>query len=199
MRSGAEQAKEAESSRNRTALRGTQEYLLAASVLAMVIAFRRHVTARYPTGKIAKIMGIVPVSFGEGPTTTRGSVSSTEGVNSGLGVFLCRGSIDMQVSVSSGVRCSCGIVAYQYKTVSRAVRSSQVSTQGCNGTRRGLHRFRCLRSRQRSALLQGGTSRESFQPWEVELLLDIQNCQIKESTREGVLRRIERGDTSQQR
>ena len=52
-------------------------------------------------------------------------------------------------------------------------------------------------------LLKGGTRRETFQPWEVELLLDIENCQIKESAREGVLRRyqeavrrqLERGGT----
>jgi len=52
-------------------------------------------------------------------------------------------------------------------------------------------------------LYQGGTGRETFQPWEVELLVDIQNCQIKDSAREGVLRRyqqavqrrIARGDT----
>ncbi len=40
-------------------------------------------------------------------------------------------------------------------------------------------------------LLQGETRRETFQPWEVDLLLDIQNCQIKESAREGVLRRYQ--------
>ncbi len=52
-------------------------------------------------------------------------------------------------------------------------------------------------------LLQGRTSREAFQPWEVDLLLDIQDCQIDESAREGVLRRyqqavrrqLERGGT----
>ncbi len=52
-------------------------------------------------------------------------------------------------------------------------------------------------------MLQGRTSRQSFQPWEVDLLLDIESCQIKESARERVLRRyqqavqrqIERGGT----
>ncbi len=52
-------------------------------------------------------------------------------------------------------------------------------------------------------LLQGRATRESFQPWEIELLLDIEHCQIKESARDGVLRRyqqavqrrIARGDT----
>ena len=27
-------------------------------------------------------------------------------------------------------------------------------------------------------LLKGGTRRETFQPWEVELLLDMQSCRI---------------------
>ena len=51
-------------------------------------------------------------------------------------------------------------------------------------------------------LLQGETRRETFQRWEVDLLLDVQNCRIKELAREGVLRRyqqavqrrIERGE-----
>jgi len=38
-------------------------------------------------------------------------------------------------------------------------------------------------------LLKGGTRRETFQPWEVDLLLDMENCWIGESAREGVLRR----------
>jgi hypothetical protein len=41
-------------------------------------------------------------------------------------------------------------------------------------------------------LLRGRASRETFQPWEVELLVDIHNCQIKESARENVLRRYQR-------
>ena len=56
-------------------------------------------------------------------------------------------------------------------------------------------------------LLLGRASRETFQRWEVELLLDIHSCQIKESAREGVLRRyqqavqrqVERGDTAPMR
>ena len=40
-------------------------------------------------------------------------------------------------------------------------------------------------------VLQGRTRRETFHSWEVELLLDIENCQIKESAREGVLRRYQ--------
>ncbi len=51
-------------------------------------------------------------------------------------------------------------------------------------------------------LLQGETKRETFQRWEVDLLLDGQNCRIEELAREGVLRRyqqavqrrIERGE-----
>ena len=38
-------------------------------------------------------------------------------------------------------------------------------------------------------LRKGGTRRETFQPWEVELLLDMQSCRIQESAREGTLRR----------
>ena len=41
-------------------------------------------------------------------------------------------------------------------------------------------------------LLQGGTRRESFQRWEVVLLLDIQNCQIEKSARGDTLRRYQR-------
>ena len=41
-------------------------------------------------------------------------------------------------------------------------------------------------------LLQRGTSRETFQPWEVDLLLDMQNCRIEESAWEGTLRRYQR-------
>ena len=42
-------------------------------------------------------------------------------------------------------------------------------------------------------LLRGGTGRETFHPWEVDLLLDIRNCQIKQSAWEGVLRRYYSG------
>ena len=40
-------------------------------------------------------------------------------------------------------------------------------------------------------LLKGGTRRETFQPWEVDLLLDMQGCRIGELAREGVLRRYQ--------
>lgn len=40
-------------------------------------------------------------------------------------------------------------------------------------------------------LLQGGTSREMFQPWEFELLLDIEKCRMRESTRRNTLRRYQ--------
>jgi hypothetical protein len=41
-------------------------------------------------------------------------------------------------------------------------------------------------------LLRGKILRNTFRPWEIELLLDIENCQIRESAREGVLRRYQR-------
>ena len=50
----------------------------------------------------------------------------------------------------------------------------------------------CRFNRLIRELLQGGTRRESFQRWEVELLLDIQNCQIEKSARGDTLRRYQR-------
>ena len=41
-------------------------------------------------------------------------------------------------------------------------------------------------------LLRGKINRNTFQPWEVEILLDIENCRIRESARENVLRRYQR-------
>ena len=53
-------------------------------------------------------------------------------------------------------------------------------------------------------LLSGRIARNTFQPWEIELLLDIEGCQITKRAREGVLRRylrairrqIEKGATT---
>jgi len=53
-------------------------------------------------------------------------------------------------------------------------------------------------------LLRGQTHRNTFVPWEVELLLDIENCHLRESTKEGILlhyqkavqRRMNRGASS---
>ena len=41
-------------------------------------------------------------------------------------------------------------------------------------------------------LLRGQINRNSFRPWEVELLLDIDNCHLTESTKEGILHRYQR-------
>ena len=41
-------------------------------------------------------------------------------------------------------------------------------------------------------LLQGKINRNTFRPWEVELLLDIENCHVKESFKESVLRRYQK-------
>jgi hypothetical protein len=53
-------------------------------------------------------------------------------------------------------------------------------------------------------LLRGTISRNSFRPWEVELLLDIEDCNLRESNRREILRRyqkavarhVDRGATS---
>jgi hypothetical protein len=41
-------------------------------------------------------------------------------------------------------------------------------------------------------LLRGQINRNSFRPWEVELLLDIESCGLRESSREGTLRRYQK-------
>jgi hypothetical protein len=41
-------------------------------------------------------------------------------------------------------------------------------------------------------LLRGQINRNTFRPWEVELLLDIENCHLRESTKEGILRRYQK-------
>jgi hypothetical protein len=41
-------------------------------------------------------------------------------------------------------------------------------------------------------LLSGSISRNTFQPWEIELLLDIETCRIQESARKNILRRWQR-------
>jgi hypothetical protein len=35
-------------------------------------------------------------------------------------------------------------------------------------------------------------NRNTFRPWEVELLLDIESCNLRESSKEGVLRRYQK-------
>lgn len=41
-------------------------------------------------------------------------------------------------------------------------------------------------------LLRGRVTRSTFRPWEIELLLDIESCNVRESARENVLRRYQR-------
>lgn len=41
-------------------------------------------------------------------------------------------------------------------------------------------------------LLRGQINRNTFRPWEVELLLDIESCALRESSREATLRRYQR-------
>ncbi len=41
-------------------------------------------------------------------------------------------------------------------------------------------------------LLRGNMTRNTFQPWEVEILLDIDACDLKDSSRRETLRRYQR-------
>ncbi len=41
-------------------------------------------------------------------------------------------------------------------------------------------------------LLRGNMSRNTFRPWEVELLLDIESCNLRDSTRRELLRRYQK-------
>jgi len=41
-------------------------------------------------------------------------------------------------------------------------------------------------------LLRGTMSRNTFQPWEIALLLDIETCNLKDSNRREVLRRYQK-------
>ena len=41
-------------------------------------------------------------------------------------------------------------------------------------------------------LLRGQINRNTFRPWEVELLLDIEDCGLRESSKEATLRRYQR-------
>jgi hypothetical protein len=41
-------------------------------------------------------------------------------------------------------------------------------------------------------LLRGQINRNAFRPWEVKLLLDIENCRLREAGREAALRRYQR-------
>ena len=41
-------------------------------------------------------------------------------------------------------------------------------------------------------LLRGQINRNTFRPWEVELLLDVENCSLRDSSRESTLRRYQK-------
>ncbi|NWF83355.1 MAG: hypothetical protein HXY18_05955 [Bryobacteraceae bacterium] len=41
-------------------------------------------------------------------------------------------------------------------------------------------------------LLRGRIQRNTFQPWEVEILLDIESCELRDSSRREVLRRYQK-------
>ncbi len=41
-------------------------------------------------------------------------------------------------------------------------------------------------------LLRGNMTRNTFRPWEIELLLDIESCSLRESSKREVLRRYQR-------
>ena len=46
-------------------------------------------------------------------------------------------------------------------------------------------------------LLRGAMSRNTFQPWEVEILLDLDTCEIPEKRRPDVLRQYQKAVTRQ--
>ena len=41
-------------------------------------------------------------------------------------------------------------------------------------------------------LVRGQINRNTFRPWEVELLLDVENCNLRDSSRETTLRRYQK-------
>jgi hypothetical protein len=51
-----------------------------------------------------------------------------------------------------------------------------------------LHQFNKLMTE----LLRGRMGRNTFQPWEVEILLDIEGCTLQDSNRREMLRRYQR-------
>ena len=46
-------------------------------------------------------------------------------------------------------------------------------------------------------LIRGGTNRTVFQPWELEILLDIQDCALDPKLSAGILRQYQRAVTRQ--
>src|ERR1700677_4896653 len=51
-----------------------------------------------------------------------------------------------------------------------------------------LNRF----NRQMQEVIRGNMSRNTFQPWEIEILLDIDACQIREPVKRETLRRYQK-------
>ena len=51
-----------------------------------------------------------------------------------------------------------------------------------------LHQF----NRLVQELLRGSLNRNTFRPWEVELLLDIEHCNLRDSTKREMLRRYQK-------
>jgi hypothetical protein len=51
-----------------------------------------------------------------------------------------------------------------------------------------LHQFNKLMQE----LLRGRIQKNTFQPWEVEILLDIEACELKDSNRREILRRYQK-------
>lgn len=47
-------------------------------------------------------------------------------------------------------------------------------------------------NRLMTELLRGRIQRTTFQPWEVEILLDIESCRLNDSNRREILRRYQR-------
>jgi hypothetical protein len=47
-------------------------------------------------------------------------------------------------------------------------------------------------NRLMTELLKGKLQRNTFKPWEIEVLLDIETCQLKDSNRREILRRYQR-------
>lgn len=47
-------------------------------------------------------------------------------------------------------------------------------------------------NRLMTELIRGNMHRNSFRPWEIELLLDIESCSIRESNRKDILRRYQK-------
>ena len=41
-------------------------------------------------------------------------------------------------------------------------------------------------------LVRGKINRNTFQPWEVALLLDVESCNLRESSKESILRRYQK-------